>query len=140
MGLRIGVDVGGTFTDFLVVDEAGNVGIHKTSTTPGDPSRQLRQVLCRIPDAGDARAGAPAQYQFYGVRDKTAQVSFRIATARPTTPRLIPNIHFISLVSILARLVCMFAISSFVATCSLWATSLTASVASFLSTPAAVKQ
>lgn len=38
MGLRIGVDVGGTFTDFLVVDEAGNAEIHKTSTTPGDPS------------------------------------------------------------------------------------------------------
>ena len=38
MGLRIGVDVGGTFTDFLVVDEAGNAGIYKTSTTPEDPS------------------------------------------------------------------------------------------------------
>ena len=38
MGLRIGVDVGGTFTDFLVVDEAGNAGIFKTSTTPEDPS------------------------------------------------------------------------------------------------------
>ena len=36
--LRIGVDVGGTFTDFLVVDEAGNAEIHKTSTTPDDPS------------------------------------------------------------------------------------------------------
>ena len=38
MGLRIGVDVGGTFTDFLVVDEAGNAEIYKTSTTPEDPS------------------------------------------------------------------------------------------------------
>ena len=38
MGWRIGVDVGGTFTDFLVVDEAGNAGICKTSTTPEDPS------------------------------------------------------------------------------------------------------
>ncbi len=38
MGLRIGVDVGGTFTDFLVVDAAGNTDIHKTSTTPEDPS------------------------------------------------------------------------------------------------------
>lgn len=36
--LRIGVDVGGTFTDFLVVDEDGNAGIFKTSTTPEDPS------------------------------------------------------------------------------------------------------
>lgn len=38
MGLRIGVDVGGTFTDFLVVDEHGNAEIYKTSTTPRDPS------------------------------------------------------------------------------------------------------
>ena len=38
MGLRVGVDVGGTFTDFLVVDEAGNAGVYKTSTTPEDPS------------------------------------------------------------------------------------------------------
>ncbi|MGH8248784.1 MAG: hydantoinase/oxoprolinase N-terminal domain-containing protein, partial [Gammaproteobacteria bacterium] len=38
MGLRIGVDVGGTFTDFLVVDEHGNADIFKTSTTPRDPS------------------------------------------------------------------------------------------------------
>lgn len=38
MGLRIGVDVGGTFTDFLVVDDTGKSEIFKTSTTPRDPS------------------------------------------------------------------------------------------------------
>ena len=38
MDLRVGVDVGGTFTDFLVTDEAGNANIYKTSTTPSDPS------------------------------------------------------------------------------------------------------
>lgn len=37
MGLRIGVDVGGTFTDFLVSD-GGTAEIYKTSTTPKDPS------------------------------------------------------------------------------------------------------
>ena len=51
MGLRIGVDVGGTFTDFLVVDEAGNAEIHKTSTTPDDPSigffRGLQKAAAR---------------------------------------------------------------------------------------------
>ena len=36
---RIGIDVGGTFTDFIFVDEeAGNVAVYKTSTTPQDPS------------------------------------------------------------------------------------------------------
>jgi N-methylhydantoinase A len=38
MGYRVGVDVGGTFTDFLVADAHGNARIYKTSTTPADPS------------------------------------------------------------------------------------------------------
>lgn len=38
MALRVGVDVGGTFTDFLVMDDEGNAEIYKTSTTPSDPS------------------------------------------------------------------------------------------------------
>lgn len=38
MGIRIGVDVGGTFTDFLVRDEEGSSRVYKTSTTPGDPT------------------------------------------------------------------------------------------------------
>ena len=37
MGWRIGVDIGGTFTDVAVLDEAsGQVGIAKVSTTPHD--------------------------------------------------------------------------------------------------------
>ena len=37
MGWRIGVDIGGTFTDVAVLDEAGGrVGIAKVSTTPHD--------------------------------------------------------------------------------------------------------
>ncbi len=35
---RIGVDVGGTFTDFLLIDEEGNAVIYKTPSTPKDPS------------------------------------------------------------------------------------------------------
>jgi 5-oxoprolinase (ATP-hydrolysing)/N-methylhydantoinase A len=36
---RIGVDVGGTFTDLIYVDdEAGTVIVHKTPSTPADPS------------------------------------------------------------------------------------------------------
>lgn len=38
MGYKIGADVGGTFTDFLVVDEKGNQRIFKTPSTPEDPS------------------------------------------------------------------------------------------------------
>jgi len=38
MGYRVGVDVGGTFTDFLVTEASGTARVYKTSTTPGDPS------------------------------------------------------------------------------------------------------
>ena len=38
MELRIGVNAGGSFTDFLVVDEAGNAETYKTSTTLEGPS------------------------------------------------------------------------------------------------------
>jgi len=38
MGYRIGVDVGGTFTDLLVVDEKGNSSLYKAASTPADPS------------------------------------------------------------------------------------------------------
>ena len=47
----IGVDVGGTFTDFVYCDlDTGQVAIHKISTTPDDPSRGILQgiaALCR---------------------------------------------------------------------------------------------
>jgi N-methylhydantoinase A/oxoprolinase/acetone carboxylase beta subunit len=37
---RVGVDVGGTFTDLIYVDdEAGVIRVHKLPTTPDDPSR-----------------------------------------------------------------------------------------------------
>ena len=37
---RIGVDVGGTFTDLIYVDdEAGTIRVHKLPTTPDDPRR-----------------------------------------------------------------------------------------------------
>lgn len=47
---RIGVDVGGTFTDFTLLDEAtGDVFFHKVPSTPRDPSEAietgLRQML-----------------------------------------------------------------------------------------------
>ncbi len=37
---RVGIDVGGTFTDFVVLDDAG-ARIHKLSTTPDDQSRAI---------------------------------------------------------------------------------------------------
>lgn len=38
MSYKIGIDVGGTFTDLLVCDELGQTRIFKSPTTPNDPS------------------------------------------------------------------------------------------------------
>src|SRR3954447_11558925 len=52
---RIGVDVGGTFTDLIYVDdEAGTVLVHKVPTTPDDPSRGTVQGIQDL----TAQAGA----------------------------------------------------------------------------------
>jgi N-methylhydantoinase A len=39
--IRIGIDVGGTFTDLVAVDERGRVVIAKAASTPRDPSEGL---------------------------------------------------------------------------------------------------
>ena len=53
---RIGVDIGGTFTDFALFDEiAGKIAIHKQLTTPDDPSRAvLAGVTAMLQDNGVA--------------------------------------------------------------------------------------
>jgi N-methylhydantoinase A/oxoprolinase/acetone carboxylase beta subunit len=46
---RVGVDVGGTFTDLITVDdETGRVFVHKLPTTPEDPSRGTVQGIREI--------------------------------------------------------------------------------------------
>ena len=48
MASRIGVDIGGTFTDFIVYDEAGNkVIIDKIPTTPETPEKAVVDVIKR---------------------------------------------------------------------------------------------
>ena len=56
--LRVGVDVGGTFTDLMLVDDAsGSVVVHKIASTPSDPSQAtmvgLRE-LCELGGVGPA--------------------------------------------------------------------------------------
>ena len=45
MRYKVGVDVGGTFTDLVAIDEAGKVTIAKASTTPGDQSVGVMDVV-----------------------------------------------------------------------------------------------
>src|SRR5271166_1782912 len=46
MAWRIGVDIGGTFTDVALVDDAsGDIGVAKVPTTPGDLTRGVLDAL-----------------------------------------------------------------------------------------------
>ncbi|GAB1576832.1 hydantoinase/oxoprolinase family protein [Bordetella petrii] len=46
---RIGIDVGGTFTDFTMVDEqSGAVHFHKVPSTPHDPSEAIQQGIADL--------------------------------------------------------------------------------------------
>ena len=47
MSYRIGIDVGGTFTDFLLIGDDVRL-VHKTSSTPDDPSRGFVNGLTEI--------------------------------------------------------------------------------------------
>lgn len=49
MGYRLGVDIGGTFTDFaLFDDDAGRMAVHKQLTTPRDPSKAVLEGTGRL--------------------------------------------------------------------------------------------
>jgi N-methylhydantoinase A len=39
--MLLGVDIGGTFTDFVLVDDAGRIRLHKRLTSPDDPARAV---------------------------------------------------------------------------------------------------
>jgi N-methylhydantoinase A len=52
--MLLGVDVGGTFTDFVRVDDAGRVTLHKRLTSPDDPARAVAEGVRELelpPDA-----------------------------------------------------------------------------------------
>jgi N-methylhydantoinase A/oxoprolinase/acetone carboxylase beta subunit len=63
---RIGVDVGGTFTDLIYVDdEAGVIRVHKLPTTPDDPSQGTIQGLKELAAAAGAEPSSLDQV-FHG--------------------------------------------------------------------------
>lgn len=39
MSYRLGIDIGGTFTDFILIDQKGNVTVHKSPSTPSNPEQ-----------------------------------------------------------------------------------------------------
>ncbi len=48
---RLGVDAGGTFTDFVLTDESGDVRLFKTPSTPQDPTLAIKEGLALISQA-----------------------------------------------------------------------------------------
>jgi N-methylhydantoinase A len=54
---HVGIDIGGTFTDLLLVGENGNAVIGKTLTTPGDPSLAVENALRPLLENGTIKAG-----------------------------------------------------------------------------------
>ncbi|MDI5985677.1 hydantoinase/oxoprolinase family protein [Halomonas sp. M4R5S39] len=48
---RLGIDAGGTFTDFIIADRHGGVQLFKSPSTPEDGTRAIRAGLGQIADA-----------------------------------------------------------------------------------------
>src|SRR5258707_15874129 len=57
---RIGIDVGGTFTDLVAVDPAGRATLAKVASTPTDPSVGVMDGLNRLAEV----LGVPAARMF----------------------------------------------------------------------------
>lgn len=53
----IGLDIGGTFTDLVLLDERGGVAVHKLLTTPEDPARAALQGIEELNAAASVRIG-----------------------------------------------------------------------------------
>jgi len=64
--ITLGSDIGGTFTDFVEVDEAsGRVDVYKCLTTPDDPSRAIEQGVKELA-ARQGRSAAAIDVMVHG--------------------------------------------------------------------------
>jgi N-methylhydantoinase A len=84
----VGVDVGGTFTDFVAVD-GGNVSVFKYLTTPGDPSIGVLDGMSRF-----ARQGGVAMPALDRIIHGTTLVANRLIERRGVKAALITTSGF----------------------------------------------
>ena len=79
---RIGVDVGGTFTDLILVDEeSGRITVDKVPSTPDDPARGVVDGIREL----CAKAGVDARAR--STTSCTARRSRRTSCSRTRAPR-----------------------------------------------------
>ena len=83
---RVGVDVGGTFTDLIYVDdEAGEIAVHKLATTPADPrsAPSTAPAADRGGRAGGlgARPGLPRHHDRHQHRDRAQRAQVGMLTS-----------------------------------------------------------
>ena len=62
---RLGVDVGGTFTDLISLDDRGAVRVHKVPSTPADPSLATMRGALELCEAAGVAPGEIDQF-FHG--------------------------------------------------------------------------
>ena len=61
---RVGIDIGGTFTDFTVVDDSGSVFLWKEDSTPDEPTRAImKRARRRSPTSSTSRSSRLLQQQ-----------------------------------------------------------------------------
>lgn len=67
MSLRLGVDTGGTFTDFVWLGENGRIQIHKQLSTPHDPSESILNgmAVLQVPETADVVHGTTVATNAY---------------------------------------------------------------------------
>ncbi len=88
MGLRFGVDTGGTFTDVCAYDDrTGRVHIHKVSSTPDDPGRAIVQGVTELLGTMDDRRIDDVTYFAHGttVGTNTLLTNTGVSTGLITT-------------------------------------------------------
>ena len=79
--MRLGIDIGGTFTDFVLIDDAGGVRLHKRLTTPDDPARSVLE--------GVAELGLPAVPSAQVVHGSTIAINTMLERTGARTALLI---------------------------------------------------
>ena len=53
----LGVDIGGTFTDFSLLDDEGKITLWKEATTPKEPAKAVQRGLAALAEANDLAVG-----------------------------------------------------------------------------------